>query len=91
MKKMPNADFDIDLFLRLLSDTARIKRQEMNLTQGELISLLKARGIKVSQAYLSQLEAGQRKDPSARIVIALSAVLGIELDHIIKEASRNDG
>lgn len=88
---MPNADFDIDLFLRLFSDAARSKRQEMSLTQGELINLLKACDIKVSQAYLSQLEAGQRKDPSARIVIALSAVLEIELDHIIKEASRHDG
>ncbi len=88
---MPNVDFDIDLFLRLFSDAVRSKRQELSLTQGKLINFLKACDIKVSQAYLSQLEAGQRKDPSARIVIALSAILEIQLDHIIKEASRQYG
>ncbi len=85
MSKILTSSFDTKKFFILLSDVLRTRRQEVGLTQLELINLLKKQEIKVSQAYLSQLEAGQRKEPSAKIVIALCAVLGVELDAVIHE------
>lgn len=86
MKKSLLIPCDSDKFFTLFANAVRLKRQEAGVTQLELISYLQEMGIKVSQAYLSQLEAGQRKEPSAKIVIALSAVLSINLNEIIKQA-----
>ena len=83
MSKIFTAIFDSDKFFQLFSDALRNRRQAGGFTQLELIEVLRKQNIKVSQAYLSQLQAGQRREPSARIVIVLSAVLGIELEKII--------
>lgn len=74
------------MFFKLFANAVRLKRQEADTTQLELINAMQKMGIKVSQAYLSQIEAGQRKEPSARIVIALSAVLNINVDELIQQS-----
>jgi transcriptional regulator with XRE-family HTH domain len=78
--------FDSNHFFKLFADAVRTKRQEADVTQLELINILKQKEIKVSQAYLSQIEAGQRKEPSARIVIALAAALDINCNDLIEES-----
>lgn len=69
---------DFDGFFSRFSDAVRIRRQELGLTQQELVSLLKDKGVQVSQGYLSQIEAGQRNEPNAKILIALSYILKID-------------
>lgn len=86
MKKFLLTQFDSDMFFKLFANAVRLKRQEADTTQLELINAMQKMGIKVSQAYLSQIEAGQRKEPSARIVIALSAVLNINVDELIQQS-----
>lgn len=86
MKKFLLTQFDSDMFFKLFANAVRLKRQEADTTQLELINAMQKMGIKVSQAYLSQIEAGQRKEPSARIVIALSAVLNINVDVLIQQS-----
>jgi len=72
-----------DFMCRLVAEI-RSRRQERRLTQAELATALQQCGIQASQGYLSLIEAGQRTDPSIRLVIALSIVLDISLDSLLR-------
>jgi DNA-binding XRE family transcriptional regulator len=70
-------------FTDKLAETVKRRRQKLGITQEELASLLQECGIRISQGYISLLEAGQRKQPSLQLVVALSVVLDISLDQVI--------
>ena len=70
-------------FTYKLAETVKTRRQNLGITQEELVLILQECGIQVSQGYISLLEAGQRKQPSLQIVVALAVVLDISLDQVI--------
>lgn len=72
-----------DKFTDKLAEIVKTRRQNLGLTQEELVLILQECGIRVSQGYISLLEAGQRKQPSLPLVVALSVVLDISLDRLI--------
>lgn len=69
-------------FTSKFAETVRRRRQKLELTQEELVSALQNCGIKVSQGYISLLEAGQRKEPNMRLIVALAVLLDISLDKL---------
>lgn len=48
----------------------------------EVVSLINARGIRLSGAYLSQLRSGRRKRPSAHVIAALADVFGVDYEYL---------
>jgi len=64
-----------------LGDRIRQLRDELGLTQGQL-----AGGSAVSQGYLSQLENGEVKNPSAAVLLRVAQAMGIDPDELFEAA-----
>lgn len=77
-------------FTNKLAQTVKQRRQKLGLTQEELVSILQSCGIKVSQGYISLLEAGERKDPNVQLLVALAVLLDISLDKVLHSVCNGD-
>jgi len=64
-----------------LGDKIRQLREETGLTQGQL-----AAGSSVSQGYLSQLENGEVKNPSAAVLLRVAQAIKIDPDELFEAA-----
>jgi transcriptional regulator with XRE-family HTH domain len=64
-----------------LGDRIRQLRDELGLTQGQL-----ANGSSVSQGYLSQLENGEVKNPSAAVLLRVARAMRIDPDELFEAA-----
>lgn len=64
-----------------LGDRIRQLRDEAGLTQGQLAS-----SSGVSQGYLSQLENGEVKNPSAAVLLRIAQAIGVEADDLFEAA-----
>jgi len=64
-----------------LGDRIRQLREEIGLTQGQL-----ATGSSVSQGYLSQLENGEVKNPSAAVLLRVAQAMRIDSDDLFEAA-----
>jgi HTH-type transcriptional regulator, competence development regulator len=64
-----------------LGDRIRQIRDELGLTQGQLAS-----GSSVSQGYLSQLENGEVKNPSAAVLLRVAQAMQIDADELFEAA-----
>jgi transcriptional regulator with XRE-family HTH domain len=64
-----------------LGDRIRQLRDELGLTQGQL-----AGGSSVSQGYLSQLENGEVKNPSAAVLLRVAQAMHIDADELFEAA-----
>jgi transcriptional regulator with XRE-family HTH domain len=64
-----------------LGDKIRQLRDELGLTQGQL-----AGGSSVSQGYLSQLENGEVKNPSAAVLLRVAQAMRIDPDELFEAA-----
>jgi transcriptional regulator with XRE-family HTH domain len=64
-----------------LGDKIRKLREEYGLTQGQL-----AGGASVSQGYLSQLENGDVKNPSAAVLLRVAQAMHIDPDELFEAA-----
>lgn len=64
-----------------LGDRIRQLREESGLTQGQL-----AQGSAVSQGYLSQLENGEVKNPSAAVLLRVAEAMQIDADELFEAA-----
>lgn len=64
-----------------LGDRIRELRDELGLTQGQLAS-----GSSVSQGYLSQLENGEVKNPSAAVLLRVAQAMHIDPDELFEAA-----
>ena len=64
-----------------LGDRIRELRDELGLTQGQLAS-----GSSVSQGYLSQLENGEVKNPSAAVLLRVAQAMRIDPDELFEAA-----
>jgi transcriptional regulator with XRE-family HTH domain len=64
-----------------LGDRIRQIRDELGLTQGQLAS-----GSSVSQGYLSQLENGEVKNPSAAVLLRVAQAMRIDPDELFEAA-----
>jgi transcriptional regulator with XRE-family HTH domain len=64
-----------------LGDKIRRSREEHGLTQGQL-----AKFADVSQGYLSQLENGDVKNPSAAVLLRVAKAMHIESDELFEAA-----
>jgi transcriptional regulator with XRE-family HTH domain len=64
-----------------LGDKIRKSREECGLTQGQL-----ARAADVSQGYLSQLENGDVKNPSAAVLLRVATAMRVESDELFEAA-----
>ncbi len=64
-----------------LGDRIRQLREEFGLTQGQL-----AGSSSVSQGYLSQLENGEVKNPSAAVLLRVAHAMRIEADDLFEAA-----
>lgn len=58
-------------------------REKRGLSQGEL-----ARRSGVSWSYISFLEAGKRKSPSVKIILALAGALAVSVEELLGQDSR---
>jgi XRE family transcriptional regulator of biofilm formation len=65
----------------MLGDKIRQLRDELGLTQGQL-----AIGSSVSQGYLSQLENGEVKNPSAAVLLRVAQAMRIDPDELFEAA-----
>ena len=65
----------------MLGDKIRQLRDELRLTQGQL-----AIGSSVSQGYLSQLENGEVKNPSAAVLLRVAQAMRIDADELFEAA-----
>jgi transcriptional regulator with XRE-family HTH domain len=65
----------------MLGDRIRQLRDELGLTQGQLAS-----GSSVSQGYLSQLENGEVKNPSAAVLLRVAQAMRIDPDELFEAA-----
>jgi transcriptional regulator with XRE-family HTH domain len=63
---------------RKMSITIRRLRGETGLTQAQL-----AKRAKVTQGYISQLEAGTKKEISARVAVRLAKALGVPVTELL--------
>ena len=61
-----------------MSATIRRLRERQNMTQAEL-----ARKVKVTQGYISQLEAGTKKGLGAKVAIRLAEALGVPVAELL--------
>src|SRR2546422_2202677 len=64
-----------------LGDRIRQIREEIGLTQGQLAS-----GSSVSQGYLSQLENGEVKNPSAAVLLRVAKAMRVDSDELFEAA-----
>jgi transcriptional regulator with XRE-family HTH domain len=64
-----------------LGDRIRQLREESGLTQGQL-----AHSSAVSQGYLSQLENGEVKNPSAAVLLRVAEAIQIDADELFEAA-----
>lgn len=64
-----------------LGDKIRQLREQFELTQGQL-----AGGSSVSQGYLSQLENGEVKNPSAAVLLRLAQAMHVDPDELFEAA-----
>jgi transcriptional regulator with XRE-family HTH domain len=64
-----------------LGDKIRQLREDTGLTQGQL-----ATGSSVSQGYLSQLENGEVKNPSAAVLLRVADAIKIDPDELFEAA-----
>lgn len=64
-----------------LGDKIRQLREEYGLTQGQL-----AGGASVSQGYLSQLENGDVKNPSAAVLLRVAQAMNVDPDELFEAA-----
>jgi transcriptional regulator with XRE-family HTH domain len=64
-----------------LGDRIRQLREEAGLTQGQL-----ALGSAVSQGYLSQLENGEVKNPSAAVLLRVAEAIQVDADELFESA-----
>lgn len=64
-----------------LGDRIRQLREESGLTQGQLAS-----SSAVSQGYLSQLENGEVKNPSAAVLLRVAEAIHIDADELFEAA-----
>lgn len=64
-----------------LGDKIRQLREEFGLTQGQL-----AGGASVSQGYLSQLENGDVKNPSAAVLLRIAQAMNVDPDELFEAA-----
>jgi len=64
-----------------LGDRIRQLREEIGLTQGQL-----AGSSSVSQGYLSQLENGEVKNPSAAVLLRVAEAMHIDADELFEAA-----
>jgi transcriptional regulator with XRE-family HTH domain len=64
-----------------LGDKIRQLREEFGLTQGQL-----AGGASVSQGYLSQLENGDVKNPSAAVLLRVAQAMNVDPDELFEAA-----
>lgn len=64
-----------------LGDKIRQLREECGLTQGQLAS-----GSSVSQGYLSQLENGEVKNPSAAVLLRVAQAIKVDPDELFEAA-----
>lgn len=64
-----------------LGDKIRQLREETGLTQGQLAS-----GSSVSQGYLSQLENGEVKNPSAAVLLRVARAIQVDPDELFEAA-----
>lgn len=70
-------------FARLFGAEVKTRRVAVGLRQEELAEIAQSYGIQVSQSYISRLEGGQRSDPDIALIVVLTTLLNISLDHII--------
>jgi transcriptional regulator with XRE-family HTH domain len=61
-----------------IGDRIKVQRQRRRFTQEEL-----ARRARLSQAHISQLEAGIRVNPQAHILVALARALDCSVDYLV--------
>ena len=64
-----------------LGDKIRELREEFGLTQGQL-----AGNASVSQGYISQLENGDVKNPSAAVLLRVAQAMGVNPDELFEAA-----
>ena len=64
-----------------LGDTIRTLRDQRELTQGQL-----AQSSSVSQGYLSQLENGEVKNPSAAVLLRVAQAVDVDPDDLFEAA-----
>jgi len=70
-------------FARLFGAEVKTRRTAVGLRQEELAEIAQSYGIQVSQSYISRLEGGQRSDPDIALIVVLTTLLNISLDHIV--------
>lgn len=63
----------------LIGSAIRNRRKDLHITGPEL-----ARRTQVTKGYISQLELGIIKEPSAKVLYKIYKVLGLNLEDIIK-------
>ena len=63
---------------RKMSATVRRLRKARNLTQAEL-----AKKVRVTQGYISQLEAGAKKELGAKVALRLADALGVPVTELL--------
>jgi transcriptional regulator with XRE-family HTH domain len=63
---------------RQLGQAIKRLRTKQRLTQAQL-----AERAGVSQPYLSQLEAGQKREPAVRIIHRIAKVLGVKIEDLL--------
>ena len=61
-----------------MSATIRKLRERHNMTQAEL-----AKRAKVTQGYISQLEAGTKKELGAKVALRLADALGVPVTQLL--------
>ena len=61
-----------------MSATIRKLRERHNMTQAEL-----AKRVKVTQGYISQLEAGTKKEMGAKVALRLADALGVPVTELL--------
>ena len=61
-----------------MSATIRKLRERHNMTQTEL-----AKRVKVTQGYISQLEAGTKKELGAKVALRLADALGVPVTELL--------
>jgi transcriptional regulator with XRE-family HTH domain len=63
---------------RKMSATIRRLRERQNMTQAQL-----AKKVKVTQGYISQLEAGTKKELGAKVAVRLAEALGVPVTELL--------
>lgn len=63
---------------RKMSTTIRRLREQRSMTQAEL-----AKAARVTQGYISQLEAGTKKDIGAKVAVRLAKALDVPVTELL--------